>query len=68
MSEYNYVFVVTNTNFMDKSDFKQPGVHQPVAWCMPDFEIESDCIQICDWILENQPKCHTRPIPFYWPS
>ena len=22
----------------------------------------------CDWILENQPNCHTRPIPFYWPS
>ena len=23
--------------------------------------------QICDWILENQPNSHTRPIPFYWP-
>ena len=23
---------------------------------------------ICDWILENQPNCHTRPIPIYWPS
>ena len=23
---------------------------------------------ICDWILENQPNCHTRSIPFYWPS
>ena len=23
---------------------------------------------ICDWILENRPKCHTGPIPFYWPS
>ena len=22
----------------------------------------------CDWISENQPKCHTGPIPFYWPS
>ena len=20
---------------------------------------------MCDWILENQPKCHARPIPFY---
>ena len=20
------------------------------------------------WILENRPNCHTRPIPFYWPS
>ena len=30
------------------------------------------CLQrsgtICDWILENQPNCHTRPILFYWPS
>ena len=23
---------------------------------------------ICDWILENQPNSHTKPIPFYWPS
>ena len=23
---------------------------------------------ICNWILENQPNCHTRRIPFYWPS
>ena len=23
---------------------------------------------ICDWILENRPNCHTGPIPFYWPS
>ena len=23
---------------------------------------------ICDWILENRPKCHIGPIPFYWPS
>ena len=22
----------------------------------------------CDWILENQLNCHTRPIPFNWPS
>ena len=25
-------------------------------------------LYICDWILENRPNCHTRPIPFYWPS
>ena len=25
-------------------------------------------IYICDWILENQPNCHTRLIPFYWPN
>ena len=25
-------------------------------------------IYICDWILETRPNCHTRPIPFYWPS
>ena len=24
--------------------------------------------KIYDWILENRPNCHTRPIPFYWPS
>ena len=23
---------------------------------------------ICDWILENRPNCHNRPIPFYWPN
>ena len=23
---------------------------------------------LCDWILENRLNCHTRPIPFYWPS
>ena len=23
---------------------------------------------ICDWILENQPKCHTWPIALSWPS
>ena len=25
-------------------------------------------IHISDWILEHQPNCHTKPIPFYWPS
>ena len=25
-------------------------------------------MHVCDWILENQPKCHAWPIPFYWPS
>ena len=25
-------------------------------------------VDICDWILENRLKCHTGPIPFYWPS
>ena len=25
-------------------------------------------IYMCDWILENRPKYHTRPIPFYWPN
>ena len=25
-------------------------------------------IYMCDWILENRPKCHIGPIPFYWPS
>ena len=24
-----------------------------------------DWLYICDWILENQPNCHTRPIPFF---
>ena len=24
--------------------------------------------EICDWILENQPNCHTWLIPFYWPG
>ena len=23
-------------------------------------------ITICDWILENQPNCHSRPISIYW--
>ena len=22
---------------------------------------------LCEWTLENQPNCHTRPIPLYWP-
>ena len=22
----------------------------------------------CDWILENRPNVHTRPIPLYWHS
>ena len=26
------------------------------------------CMHVCDWILENRPDCHTRPIPFYWSS
>ena len=25
-------------------------------------------VHICDWILENQPKCHTWPIALSWPS
>ena len=25
-------------------------------------------IAICDWILENQPNCHTWPIALSWPS
>ena len=26
------------------------------------------CYNNFDRILENWPNCHTRPIPFYWPS
>ena len=25
-------------------------------------------IHVCDWILENRPKCYAWPFPFYWPS
>ena len=27
------------------------------------FWYQSCAVLLCDWILENQPKCHTRPIP-----
>ena len=31
-------------------------------------DLVGSLISICDWILENRLKCHTGPIPFYWPS
>ena len=33
-----------------------------------EVNICSCAVFICNWILENRPKYHTRPIEFYWPS
>ena len=29
---------------------------------------DNDLHNMCDWILENRPKCHTWPIPFISPA
>ena len=44
-----------------QSNSKEPGV-LACSQCVPGLT------SICEWILVNQPNCHTGPIPFYWPS
>ena len=38
-----------------------------VTMCVSKYNLRA-CIYVCDWILENRPNCHNRPIPFIGPA